>query len=385
MKTLLRDKRGFIFVLLAAGLLLVLCAFAGLALDVGRGYVVKGQLQNAADASALAGAASLYDRTKTPATLTWSAASKAASDFMAKNSADGKPLADCTVTTGYWNVKGPVSQILVPSASPPPNPGLCEASALPCSKDLDCPKVGGKLDYCFMVYTPAIKVSVSKSPDNNNGAMPTFFAGAVGWKQFQPAASSVAFSGFPGSAPAGTAFPFAISECLKEDFLNGAGIFAGGVNPEITFTTQNIHTTQGDMLPGLWTDLLPTNANAKVARGYMDYFLDPLANKNSAPPELHVGQTIDLNNGALDTLYQKTQDLVDAGKDIVYMPVVQCNLDPNQKMQVKGFAKVQLIRANQPKHNTFVGRFLSYEDQAPPGASAGGVASNVVIPPKMSQ
>jgi hypothetical protein len=380
---LLRDRRGFMFILLAAGLMLVLCAFAGLALDVSRAYVVKGQLQNAADASALAGAANLYDLTKTPATLTWSAASKAASDFIAKNSADGKTLSDCLVDTGYWNLKGASNQTLVPSSSPPAKPGLCEASGSACANDTDCPKVGGKPDYCFQVYIPAVKVTADKSAGNNNGAVQTFFAKLLGWNQFEPGASGVAFSGFPGSAPPGTTFPFAVTEALKEDFLNKTGIFADGKVHDITFTTA-IDTSQGSMLPGLWTDLLQTNTSDSVVQGYINYLIDPNGKKVNAAPEVHVGQTINLTNGANNKLYQLTQNLIDAGKRIVYVPVVQSNLDPKKEMQVKGFAKIELVVSNDPV-NSFIGHFLGYESSAPPGAGPGGVPSNVVTPPKMVQ
>lgn len=55
----LRNEKGFITVLLAAGVMFLLIVFVGFAVDLGYMYVVKGQLQNAADAGALAGAAIL--------------------------------------------------------------------------------------------------------------------------------------------------------------------------------------------------------------------------------------------------------------------------------------------------------------------------------------
>ncbi|MFZ3209509.1 MAG: pilus assembly protein TadG-related protein [Geobacteraceae bacterium] len=58
LKKLLGNNKGVAFVYIAITLF-VLIAFLGLAVDIGYMYVVKGQLQNAADASALAGAAKL--------------------------------------------------------------------------------------------------------------------------------------------------------------------------------------------------------------------------------------------------------------------------------------------------------------------------------------
>lgn len=48
-KSLTRKDGGFVVVLLAAGMVLMLCAIAGLVLDIGRAYVVRGELQNAAE------------------------------------------------------------------------------------------------------------------------------------------------------------------------------------------------------------------------------------------------------------------------------------------------------------------------------------------------
>jgi Flp pilus assembly protein TadG len=55
-------QRGAVLLIVAGGILM-LCGFAGLAIDVGRMMVTRGDLQNAADAMALAGAQDLPDTT----------------------------------------------------------------------------------------------------------------------------------------------------------------------------------------------------------------------------------------------------------------------------------------------------------------------------------
>jgi Flp pilus assembly protein TadG len=57
-----RDNRGMALVWVAL-LLVVFCSFLALAIDIGYMYVARGELQNAADAAALAGAAKLVEGT----------------------------------------------------------------------------------------------------------------------------------------------------------------------------------------------------------------------------------------------------------------------------------------------------------------------------------
>lgn len=58
---LLGDQKGLALIYIAL-LMVAFCAFLGLAVDIGYMYVAKGQLQNAADSAALAGASGLPDQ-----------------------------------------------------------------------------------------------------------------------------------------------------------------------------------------------------------------------------------------------------------------------------------------------------------------------------------
>ncbi|MBU5612500.1 pilus assembly protein TadG-related protein [Geomonas azotofigens] len=91
-----KDRRGFAVVYIAL-MLVVLVAFVSLAVDMGYMYVAKGQLQNAADAGALAGAAvNLKDPTSVR---------QKAKQFAATNKAagDAVTITDGDVTIGNWN------------------------------------------------------------------------------------------------------------------------------------------------------------------------------------------------------------------------------------------------------------------------------------------
>jgi hypothetical protein len=64
----LRGRNGSAIIFIAVTLM-ILVAFAGLAIDVGYLYVVRGELQNAADAGALAGAQVLFDDPDNPSDI----------------------------------------------------------------------------------------------------------------------------------------------------------------------------------------------------------------------------------------------------------------------------------------------------------------------------
>jgi hypothetical protein len=98
-------QRGAITIWFAL-ILLVLMGFAALAVDLARMNLVKVELQNAADASALAGAASLIDPEGTAEDYLWSDAETKAQDFAKDNYANGELIAANQVQTasGYWNL-----------------------------------------------------------------------------------------------------------------------------------------------------------------------------------------------------------------------------------------------------------------------------------------
>lgn len=115
----LNNDKG-ITVVLVAILMFVLVGFVGLALDISYMYVVKGQLQNAADAGALAGAAKLneaYGGSPCDPSLFLSSVKAEAKRIAEKNNAAGASLSgavevadnvneltdDNDVTIGYWD------------------------------------------------------------------------------------------------------------------------------------------------------------------------------------------------------------------------------------------------------------------------------------------
>jgi len=102
---LLNGQRGAVTIMFAI-FLVVLLGLAALALDLGRMNLTKVQLQNAADAAALAGASSLTDPGAGTDPFNWSAAEESGLAFAQKNFANGSliPANNVQIQTGYWNL-----------------------------------------------------------------------------------------------------------------------------------------------------------------------------------------------------------------------------------------------------------------------------------------
>jgi Flp pilus assembly protein TadG len=178
-----------VVVIMAALLMVVFLGLAALALDLGYLYVVRTELQNAADAAALAGAGHLYPRTVTGAVVSvvppeWGAAAYAASTNAPANKAGGATLTDYDVQTGYWNLASGVLQ------SPLGAPGTQDA--------------------------PAVQVTVRKTGGLNNGPVRLFFANALGIGTSDVRATATAVTACPGVAYPGALFPVAIRKSVAD-------------------------------------------------------------------------------------------------------------------------------------------------------------------------
>jgi len=176
--------------ILVAFLMIVFLGIAALALDIGYIYVVRTELQNAADAAALAGAGRLYPRSVTGAVISvvppeWGSA-EAAADYpqAPANRAGGVTLTDYDVQTGYWNLASGGLR------SPLSVPGPQEA--------------------------PAVQVTVRKSGAENSGPVGLFFARALGIGAADVSATATAVTACPGVAYPGALFPIAIRQSVAD-------------------------------------------------------------------------------------------------------------------------------------------------------------------------
>ena len=188
------------------GMLLFLTSFAVLAVDIGRIFIVRNELQNVADASALAGANCLTRRsdpgssTNCLATLfnglNWDRAIAKAQDQLSHNTAAQVPISSTDagheIQVGYWNIN-------------------------------DHDWSGGSPSRTFTPLTvndkPAVRVYVRKDDGVNSGpiAMLTRLMFGVGtdrpmWAQ------SVAVISAPSTVLPGNLIPQAINQCMFDRF-----------------------------------------------------------------------------------------------------------------------------------------------------------------------
>lgn len=209
-----KREQGSMLVL-AAGLIIVLTGFAVLAVDVGRVFIVRNELQNVADSAALAGAncldrqslaGSTTDCTSTKATtLNWTRASAKAAAQLSANTAANIAVSSTdtghVIDVGYWNLGNPI-------LGTPPGPS------------------GGAFSTTFSPLTkydkPAVRVTVTKDVGKNGGPITMLTAAMFGGANVPMTAKAVAVISSPGIVPPDSVIPQVINKCMYDKFWNSA-------------------------------------------------------------------------------------------------------------------------------------------------------------------
>ncbi|BAX62236.1 TadG family pilus assembly protein [Burkholderia stabilis] len=259
--------------------LIPLLSFGALAIDIAWVATVRNQLQNAADAAALAGADAMMS--PSGGALNWSQAAPAANGVIAQNSAAGAALSTGTVTTGYWNVTR--------------SPATMQATTI----------TPGAYD------VPAVQVTVSRAPGVNGGSIPLLLGGPLGIPGASGSATAVAVLAAPGGVAAGGLFPVAIDQCVYNQYWN-AVTNQPLINPltglPYEFSITNGQTYGSLCMGGQWTSFLSTATDTSTMSGLM---------VTGNPTTLNIGDSIYLATGVKATLYTS----VPVGTTVV-LPVV---------------------------------------------------------------
>jgi Flp pilus assembly protein TadG len=196
-----RKKKGSMAITVAVWLTCFI-GIAALAFDIGHMMIVRNELQNGADAAALAGANCLSKTTSgsnctnTAATaLNWTMASTKATNSIMLNKSDGMGLINGTVQTGYWNLNGGTA--LQPTTLSPLGPCTLAGGIMisPCDK-------------------PAVMVTLSRDSGSNGGAVGSLVGSMFGGARIPISASAVAVISAPGKVIEGTLIPQAIDKCM---------------------------------------------------------------------------------------------------------------------------------------------------------------------------
>lgn len=257
-----------------------LLGFAGLALDVGYEMVVRNELQNAADTSALAGAKYLYPLNGTEPN--WSLANSKAAATISLNRAGNSLLSTGDIRTGYWNVTG----------SPL---GLQSTSIVPKANDL-----------------PAIQVTITKAAGQNGGAINTFFSRIFGLYSQNMAAIGVAINGSSAGFTTSNIFPFVITQCVYDNYK---------LIPPTTFTIDSAyHSPVGNCQVGSWSPLTSSSPSNSLIKTLID---NASGQSNTIPQTYSIGETIYIDPGTRAVDYGLTNDCSEAGDGTcAYVPVI---------------------------------------------------------------
>ncbi|TCD47266.1 hypothetical protein E0L29_09050 [Chlorobium sp. N1] len=277
----LENQRGSAALLFAL-FLPVLLGFAALAVDLARVQLTRIELQNAADAAAMAGARSLDDPGGDP--YNWTAAETVALEFARRNVANGEAILDAEIETGYWNI-------------PDPSLGLHGAAA------------AGDV--------PAVRARISLAEGRNGGPLPLFFAPILDIADSEVRAEAVAVI----AAPAGGSglFPFVIGKKMLDhywDTLSGSPVLdADGEAPSIRLGS--VYTFDGqDVLSGQWTTFQSDQKNPDVP------FMRDLIERGNTTA-LSIGDDTYIQPGAKATLYSE----VPVGTDVAIFVVEEVDTD----------------------------------------------------------
>jgi Flp pilus assembly protein TadG len=343
-----RRQRGVLAITMPFVLIGTL-AVGAIAIDLGHLYLVRTELQTAADAAATAGAASLFPYTS--AAPNWAAAQATAASAVALNTADGTTLHDATVQTGYWNLTGSPSGMQARTITP------------------------GHYD------TAAIQVTVSRAPGLNGGPVSYFLAPLFGMKNGPVSATSVAMVSVPASVIAGGLFPMAIATCIYGLYWNtqtGTPKINPSTGAPYTVTFGN-GSNVGGCQSGQWTSFQTDSNNVPTVRGF-------IANGN--PVALNVGDSIWIEPGVKTTLYANVQTKVTANGNTsgidVMLPVVN-DATAHSSQPIVAFAPFHIDKADGGSGKDIQGHFLAGYKVAPTTNAQVGPYYGAYIPPRLAE
>ncbi|SAK97168.1 hypothetical protein AWB75_07088 [Caballeronia catudaia] len=239
-------------------------ALGALAINVPRLITVRNELQNAADASALAGAAKLTASMNGP---DWADAASGATAAASLNKSDGVTLSSGTVQTGYWNLTGTPSTLEAQTIAP----GLYDV--------------------------PAVQVTVMRDTGRNGGPIALLLGGFLNVLTTTSSATAVAVAVAPSSVSAGGVFPVVIDKCILDLYWD-ATANKPKINPSTgqpyQFQITNGQLYGGSCNAGQWTSFLVDANNVPTVRGLM---------VNGNPTPLSIGDGIWILPGTKTTLY----------------------------------------------------------------------------------
>ncbi|NLP61722.1 pilus assembly protein TadG-related protein [Paraburkholderia sacchari] len=332
MRTGSKGKQKGAVAVTVAVFMVFLLGTAALAIDIGNLMVARNELQNAADAAALAGAGCLKPRSEcgnTSATqpdfTTASATASTFSTSTSTNKVQGAYVQASTVATGYWNATGTPY-------------GLEALPFTPGANDL-----------------PAVQVKIQKDGSNANGSVSGFLGGVLGVNILKASAVATAVLSSPGNVGPGGLFPLAMSQCLYDTYWNSStdspltspttGTVSGFSDPQIAGQPYIFRIGSsyhyGTCQSGQWTTFNVNDNSASYARTL-------LSSGNSTGFSVGGSPGTWIQTGTENTLFNNTSTCSAAGNgQCAWVTVVVVN-DPTTSgfQPVTAFACLHILDAS---------------------------------------
>ncbi len=338
--TFLRGDAGGV-VTVTALCLVVLVGMVGLAVDTGHLLAARNELQNAADAAAIAGARALVPYTHFNGTVGtvsqwpdgtngWSHAQAIATQTVQAHKVDDQHLSGCQVEVGYWNLTW--SRQTAPA-------NLKPTWSVPVSGDL-----------------PAVKVTIDKNAGNNDGPLSMFFVRILGIATVPVRAQAAAVvPQSPDSVPEGCLFPMAIAEDVIKNY---------DFDNPIPVTIHDCHQPED---AGWWTTLKEVNPS--------NSYIKNLINGTELSPSLSKEDDIYLAPGVRASDFKEALDY--KLDQVVLLPVVPGGDDWGTKdtRKITNFVGFMITGGSQG------GKYLTgyfVKDCATAGAGGGGPTYGVL-------
>ncbi len=282
----LKDQRGVTAIIVGL-VMFMLLGFAALAIDLTHLYVVRNELQNAADAGALAGARDLY---LNDGTAVNPGANQTAYDTATANRSETVAVEvnwtsgnTGDIQRGHWTF---ATRTFTPNASLAPT-DLWDVSDDELDADLN--------------FINAVR-SVTRREFNPPVA--SFFARIFGYGAFQLSAWAVAYIGF-----AGTLTPFDVTEPIalcEESLLTPTGDYSCNIGRMIN-SGQNVQNSE----TGGWTSFdqedNPCNGGTNAQE------VKSLVCSGGNPDPIDLGAPIATTGGQIQSAFQELIDCWDAG------------------------------------------------------------------------
>jgi hypothetical protein len=364
----LNNQRG-VSAIIVAICLIMLVGFVALAIDVSHLFVVRNELQNAADAGALAGAGNLYIDDGTAINTN---ANQFGYDAAVANLSEKLPVEvnwsggnNGDVQRGHWSFGlGDLPRGFYPNAS---------------TDTVDLWGVTTEELDADPNFINAVRVRTRRQAT----PITSFFARIFGRDSFQGSAEAVAYIGFAGTLlPAEVDSPIAICEqalleknssgedkydCTVGRFINDA---LGGQDEETgMWTSFEQHLDPEDPYGEPLGDPCSGGTNASEVKPLIDCNADSGVN-----PMLYLGQNMEVNNGQIDAAFNKfyncwSPEYLKTAMPMT-LPVIDCVNDPTTCAPLVGAVVVDVVWITQQPNlkdlPTYKEPFLNYDEWKQP-------------------